>query len=37
MYLVYSERSTFYLENINRMGVKIPAFLHKVILICRKK
>lgn len=27
----------FILENINRMGVKIPTFLHKVILICRKK
>ena len=27
----------FILENINRMGVKIPTSLHKVILICRKK
>lgn len=27
----------FILENINRMGVKIPTFLRKAILICRKK
>ena len=27
----------FILENINRMGVKIPTFLHKAILYLQKK